>query len=130
MSFLNEIVFNEKDKNKEINYSLKNLLINFNKDEVQAMIYQSNKNGKKIEEMKEFILEKISLTLPQDTSINIRINGFRQKYPEYFEKIINFYEKGEHSNFVLFLEKMDNYKNAVYTFSNNLENIKDIKNIY
>ena len=80
--------------------------------------------------MKEFILEKISLTLPQDTSINIRINGFRQKYPEYFEKIINFYEKGEHSNFVLFLEKMDNYKNAVYTFSNNLENIKDIKNIY
>ena len=64
MLFLNEMVFNEKDKNKGINYSLKNLLINFNKDEVQAMIYQSNKNGIKIEEMKEFVLEKISLTLP------------------------------------------------------------------
>lgn len=78
--------------------------------------------------MKEFVLEKISLTLPQDI-FNIRINGFRQKYPEYFGKIINFYEKGEHSNFSQFLEKMNTYKNVIYTFSNNLENIKDIKNI-
>jgi hypothetical protein len=30
------------------------------------MIYQANKNRKKIEVMKEFVLEKISLILPQD----------------------------------------------------------------
>ena len=93
------------------------------------MIYQANKIGKKIEEMKEFVLGKISLTLPQDILINIRINGFRQKYPQYFEKIISFYEKGEHSNFIQFLEKMNSYKNVVYTFSNNLDNIKDLNNI-
>ena len=44
MSFLNEMISNEKDKNKGINYSLKHLLINFNKDEIQAMIYQANKS--------------------------------------------------------------------------------------
>ena len=36
---------------------------------------------------------------------------------------MKFYNKGEHENFLNFLEKMDNQKNIVYTFSGYLEEI-------
>ena len=66
------------------------------------------------------------MTLPQDIIINMRFNGFKQKYSNYFKKIIEFYGKAEHSNFTSFLCKINNYHNVVYTFSNTLENIKNI----
>ena len=66
------------------------------------------------------------MTLPQDIIINMRFNGFKQKYSNYFKKIIEFYGKAEHSNFTSFLCKINNYHNIVYTFSNTLENIKNI----
>ena len=56
------------------------------------------------------------MTLPQDIIINMRFNGFKQKYSNYFK----------HSNFTSFLCKINNYHNIVYTFSNTLENIKNI----
>ena len=128
-SILNDLVIYDKNIYKRINYDLSNLLINCKLDEIQGMMYEMYKIGKNKEEMIEYILSKIALTLPQDILINMRINGFMQKYSEYFNKIVDFYGKGEHSNFANFLKTMNNYKNVVYTFSNNLEKIKNINNI-
>ena len=61
------------------------------------------------------------MTLPQDILVNLKISGLKQK--KTFEKIMKFYNKGEHENFLNFLEKMDNQKNVVYTFSGYLEEI-------
>ena len=128
-SVLDYLVVFDKKAYKGINYSLKELLINCNKDEIQALIYQANKNGKKEEKIIDEILKIISLTLPQDILVNMRINGFKQKYLEYYDKIIDFYGKGEHSSFSKFLKKANNFKNVIYTFSNNLEKINNIVNI-
>ena len=128
-SILNDLVIYDKNIYKRINYDLSNLLINCKLDEIQGMMYEMYKIGKNKEEMIEYILSKIALTLPQDILINMRINGFMQKYSEYFNKIVDFYGKGEHSNFANFLKTLNNYKNVVYTFSNNLEKIKNINNI-
>jgi hypothetical protein len=54
---------------------------------------------------------------------------YKEKNLQYYNKIISFYGKGDHSNFANFLKKMDNYKNVIYTFSNNLESINNINDI-
>ena len=128
-SILDEMIIYDNEIYKGINYSFSNLLINCNLDEIKAMIYKSNKEGLDKDKRIDYLLSKISLTLPQDIIINMRINGFNVKYEEYFDKIIDFYGKEEHSNFANFLKKLNNYKNVVYTLSNNLEYIKNINNI-
>ena len=130
-----------------INYELKLLLINCSIDEIQALVYKANKESLKEEEdIIIFVLKKISLTLPQEILINMRINGFKQKYEKYFEVIVDSYGKGMHYNFLNFLKTininkhiLDNINNndyinndnkfVIYTFSSildtiNIENIK------
>ena len=128
-SILDEMVIYDKETYKGIKYNLAKLLINCNLDEIEALIYQSTREGIEKGKMIDYILSKISLTLPQDIIINIRLNGFNAKYSQFFKKIIEYYGKEEHSNFVNFLRKIKNYKNVVYTFTNNLDNIKYIENI-
>ena len=130
MSVLNDMKNYNKEVYKGLNYNMDNLLINCIQDEIYALIYQLEKEGIQKDELIYHILKKISLTLPQDIIINIRINGFRQKYPDYFNKIIEYYGEAEHSNFVNFLRKIKNYKNIIYTFSNNLDSINNIKDIH
>lgn len=43
--------------------------------------------------------------------------------------MLELYNKGEHSNISNFLKIMNNYKNIIYTFSNNLEDMKNIHGI-
>ena len=108
-----------------INYSLEKLLINCNLDEIQALIYKANSEGKKeTEEIYDYILSKISLTLPQDIIISMIYGKFQRNYPQYSEKIIKFYKEGEHTNFANFIKKIEKNKNVVYTFSNKMEKIK------
>ena len=128
-SMLDDLILYNNNIYKGVKYDLSKLLINCKIDEIQAMIYQVNKEGKNKNDIIDSILSKISLVLPQDILFNIRINGFIQKYSIYFNKIVEFYGKGEHSNFANFLKVINNSKNVVYTFSNSLENIKNIKNI-
>ena len=130
-----------------INYELKLLLINCKKDEIQALVYKANKESiKEEEDIIIFVLKKIALTLPQEILINMRINGFKQKYEKYFEVIVDSYGKGVHYNLSNFLKTINIKKNIlnsinnndyinndnkfiIYTFSNILEtiNIEDIK---
>jgi hypothetical protein len=126
---LNELVkINEKEF-LAINYDLSKLLINCNIDEIQALMYTAVEDGKKKDEITDYVLSKIALTLPQDILINMKCNKYKEKNLQYYNKIISFYGKGDHSNFANFLKKMDNYKNVIYTFSNNLESINNINDI-
>ena len=70
---------------KAINYDLSKLFINSNLEEIQALIYQAYKEGKKKEQMMDYVLEKISLTLPQDILVNMKINGLKNKKPKVFK---------------------------------------------
>ena len=111
--------FNCNKAFKAINYDLKKLMINCNKEEIQALVYNANKNGIKKENISDYVLEKISMTLPQDILVNLKISG--QKQTKNLKKILDFYYKGEHSNFHKFLEKTKSLKNIVYTFTGYLE---------
>ena len=128
-SILDKIVKCDDKKYKAIPYDLGILLINNNLKEIQGLIYEASKKGLNKEETSEFVLNKFALTLPQDIIINMKINGLLNNKDKSFSKIIELYSKGEHSNFTNFLKTMNNYKNIIYAFSNNLEIIKNIDDI-
>ena len=113
--------FNCSKTFKAINYDLKKLMINCNKEEIQALVYYANKNGVKKENISNYVFEKIAMTLPQDILVNLKIIGKKQE--KNLKTILDFYHKGEHSNFPKFLEKTKNQKNIVYTFTGYLEDI-------
>ena len=106
-----------------INYNLYNLLINCDKEEIHGIIYSQITECKKlgktllVQDIQDLVLEKIALTLPQDIIFLLKYSGFEQIYPKIADKIIDFYQKGEHSNLFKFLKAMKNYKNVIYTFT-------------
>jgi len=107
----------------DIKYNLSYLLINSDKEEIQGIIYSKQselqKEGKKllVQDCQDLVLEKIALTLPQDVIFVLKNSGFEQKYPKIADKIIDFYQRGEHRNLVKFLQTMKNTKNVIYTFT-------------
>ena len=132
----NHLIEEEKVKFK-LSYNLKSLLINCgqdskdedgkereDKEEIQGIIYRKyceiKKNKQRNanrQELQDYVLENIALTFPQDIILFMNYSGFRQKYHNIYEKIINNYKKGEHRNLTYFLESMENIKNIIYTFS-------------
>ena len=128
INILNDIV-KTKPNHKGINYDFHKLLINCNIEEIRAIIYIANKKEIKKEKMIDEILSKISLTLPQDILLYLKFNGFNQKYPKEYNKIIDYYEQGEHINLSRFIQTTKKNKNIVYTFSNDVEAIMNIDNI-
>ena len=114
---------------KGINYDLEKLLINCDIEEIRGVIFEANKKGIEKGKLIDEILSKISLTLPQDILLYLKYNGFIQKYGEEYKKINEYYQKGEHVNLSRFIKNMKNTKNVVYTFSSELDVIKNIKNI-
>ena len=115
---------------KSIDYSLEKLLINCNLDEIQALIYKADLEGKKTrEEIYDYIFSKIALTLPQDIIINMKYGKFGRNNPQYFEKIMNYYKEGVHTNLSEFFKHMTNTKNIVYTFSHKMEKINNIDEV-
>ena len=65
-SILDELIICDNKVYNGIDYDLKSLLINCSLDEIKALIYQANKEGKSKEEIVDYILSHISLTLPQE----------------------------------------------------------------
>ena len=114
-------IFN-KEMFKAIKYDLTKLKINCEIEEIQALVYNAVKKGIKDADIYDFILERISLTLPQDIIVNLKLARIQTKN---FRKIIEFYKKGEHSNFSKFLENLKYKKNIVYTFTKYSKNIID-----
>ena len=123
--------YNEQFKSFEgINFSLKDIFINLDKEEINGYIYKLNKSGVKFDDLKYKILEKLSLILPQDIILFMKYSGFETRNKEIAEKIINGYEQGQHVNINKFLKKMKNMKNIIYTLGEILENdkIEDFEN--
>ena len=112
-----------------INYDLEKMLINCDIEEIRGEIYIANKKGIEKGKLIDEVLSKISLTLPQDILLYLKFNGFIQKHSEEYKKINQYYQKGEHINLSRFIKNMKNTKNVVYTFSNELDVIKNIHNI-
>ena len=111
------IINKQKESLIGINYDLKKIFINFDKDEIKSYIHHLIDNKIKSEDLINKVLEKLSLLLPQDIIILKKYSGFDIKYPKIGEKIIEGYNKGEHNNFESFLKTMQNKKNVIYTFS-------------
>ena len=119
-----------------INYDLEEIFINLDKEEINAYIFNIyNKNINNIKfpeflgEITDKVIEKLSLLLPQDIILFKTCSGFDKIYPRIAEKILEEYNKGEHVNFSLFLKKMKNMKNIIYTFSDFFSDINIINNI-
>ena len=109
---------NEND-NFKLSYDIEKLLVNCDKEEIQGIAYSIYKEyqnkGKDImmQDLQDYVFEKISLTLPQDIILFMHFSGFRQKYNNILNKVIEFYKKGEHNNLFKFLEQIDNPKSVV-----------------
>ena len=127
---LNELITYDQNVFKGINYDLKKIFPNFDLEEIQGIMYQASKiSNKKKQDIIDEVISKMALTLPQDILICIKFNGFQSKYPEITEKIMKAYNCGKHNNLNEFLETMSNPKNIIYTFSGNLDVIKDFGKI-
>ena len=112
-----------KQRNIDLKYNIKYLLINCDKEEIRGITYkiysEYKKSGQNLmtQDLQDFILEKISLTLSQDIILLIKNSGFEEENPGIPDKIIEFYKRGEHTNLLNFLKKMKNPKNVIYTFT-------------
>ena len=115
----------EKDF-KGMNYNFEKMLPNLDSEEILGIIYDCDQKGVNFQDLEEEVFKKISLILPQDIMLIQRFNGFQSNNPDLTEAMMKEYKKGEHGNLRKFLEKMDNMKNIVYTYSNVLDVIEDL----
>ena len=111
--------------NININYNIKNLLINFNEASIDRLyFYYSEKNLKQNEnELKDKIFEKIARTLPQDVLI-----FFDDKHPIksiYNRKMIFSYTEYKEYLDKLIKEKKNKFRfSIIYTFTNIISDIE------
>ena len=126
---LEALVKIDKRMYKGINYDFAKLLINSSLEEIQGILYEASKKNVDIENMIDEVLIRISLVLPQDIFFSFNHTNFFQKYPDIAQKIIEYYNRGEHTSIANFVKKLNCNKNVVYTFSHNLDGIENIKNI-
>ena len=79
--------------------------------------YKAKNINLNVQDIQDFLLEKISLVLPQDLILLMKYSIFKHMYGYEAEKIIQFYQKGEHNNLYAFIKTMKNNKNIIYTFT-------------
>ena len=122
------------DKKLNINRKLNIFARNWDEEEIQYLIYNKileyQNIGKypRIQDLFDYILEKFSETLSQDAIFFLKISDLGLKNQNVAEKITNFYQKGEHRNFMKFLKNTKSDKNIIYTFTNKEESL--LKYIY
>ena len=130
--------------NDEINYSLRDLLINCGKEEIEGLIYYFSKDSKKHgndeeneegneenineDEIKENVAEKIYKILPQDIIAILPKDNILKK--KYFEKK-DIYNFEEYKNF-LFNEQNEQNKNykisVLYTYTSIAGKVNGLNN--
>ena len=103
---------------QKLNYNIEKLFINLKKEEIQGIIYYLSRKKMHNEEIENYILEKISMVIPQDIILLMNYSENLNKYKNEHIKIMEYYKKEEHGNLSNFLKKMEKNKNIIYTFSN------------
>ena len=106
---------------KKLKYDISKLFINFNKEEIQGIIYYLCEKKKSFEDIEDFIFQKISMVLPQDIILLIHFSENNNLFKNEYEKIIKYYKESEHSNLINYLKKCEKNKTIIYTFSRILE---------
>ena len=99
-----------------------NQLINFDKEEINGLIFYSklenNTQAKTYEDYENYILSKLTKTFSQD--LIMYLNVYRLNYP-IVEKINKYYKKSIHSNLRNYLINVEHSKNIIYTFTSILK---------
>ena len=111
----------QSNDKKECKVDLSKQLININKDEIDGLIYNSNKTN--LVEIKEEVFKKIVPNFSQDLIVFASNSIFKTKNPIDFQNIISIYNSSEHRSLFHYLEKMKNQKNIIYTFSHILDSL-------
>ena len=118
-------------------YRLDNIILNCNKEEIQGLTYMKVKQNDYDEKVKSMIIQKFSVTFPQDIYAIMQFSGFCSKFKEISNIMIKSYEENnsnyQQCNLIRFIENTKFCKNIIYTFSSILEKIsfskkKSIKN--
>ena len=132
MNIFKDLQETKLSNGKKLNYDISKLFINYNKEEIQGIIYYLSKKDERIEDIEDFIFKKISMVLPQDIILLMNYSENVNKFKEEHNRIINFYNENEYSHFNLInhIKNMEKLKNIIYTFSNILDPLfPDFENI-
>ncbi len=112
-----------------------NELINFYKEEINGMIFNSRIENKdkelNYEDYENYILSKLSKTLPQE--LIMFLNVYQIEYKNIVQKINKYYKKTIHSNLKNYLINVKSSKNVIYTFTSIIKikfNFEIINNTY
>ena len=106
---------------KKLSYDISKLFINYNKEEIQGIIYYLSLKNKSEEDIENFIFKKISMVLPQDVILMMKFSENVNKFRNAHDKIIKYYNEHNHTNLISHLKNMEKNKNIIYTFSNILD---------
>ena len=120
---------------KLINYHIKNLIINFNEEEILGITYMETQGKNKFNEndyknIEDKFISKIGLTLPQDIILILLIKKKEKKEnnenKEFNDKLLEFYNKNIHNNIKSFLSHYEKESNkiVIYTFTRIIDSIK------
>ena len=129
-SEVNDIIMNITDfKNSKIN--LNNHLVNFNIEEIEALVYKMSKEKKKRKNI-DIINEVLKLIVPTFTEeiiASMFVSGFKEKKKEIAEKIFNIYSQSHPCNFSDFIfNKMNQPKSVIYTYSTISDELEFVNN--
>jgi len=96
---------------EELKINPQNELINFNEEEINALIFNSQLEDK----YEDYILSKLAKTFPQE--LIAFLNIYKKDKKELVNKINQYYEKNIHSNLEKYLKNIKNSKHIIYTFT-------------
>ena len=115
---------------KNINYNIKNLLINYNESNIDRLcfFYSNQYQDLKEDVIKKKIIEKIARTLPQDVIINLEDKHIIKSYYK-DKKIANYKDYIENIKLTNNKENKENKLkiSIIYTFTSIISNIDAIK---
>ena len=102
-------------------FDLNNFLVNFNLEEIEALVYKFSKKKKYFDNNIDIFYEVLKIIVPTFTEeiiASIFISGFKEEKKDIADKIIEIYEKNHPCNFNDFIhKKMVLQKNIIYTYS-------------
>ena len=102
-------------------FDLNKFLINFNLEEIEALVYKYSKKKKYFEPnivVFDEVIKALVVTFTEEIIASIFVSGFRKEKKDIADKIIDVYRDKHPHNFNDFINnKMNVQKNVIYTYS-------------